>query len=51
MFESACGAGFADVMWDVVESTNYFLKKGCNENSLGVGGWGWGARVWWKGKQ
>ena len=40
MLESAyaCGVGLAAVSGDVVESTNYMLKKGYNGHSSGAGG-------------
>ena len=42
MLESAeaCGVGLAAVSGDVVESTNYILKKGYNGHSSGGGGAG-----------
>ena len=36
----ACGVGLAAVSGDVVESTNYVLKKGCNGHSSRGGGAG-----------
>ena len=40
MLESAdaCGVGLIAVPGDVVESTNYSLKKGCNRHSSRGGG-------------
>ena len=50
MLESAdaCGVGFAAVSGDVVESTNYILKKPYNGHSSSVGVH---VRVQWNGKQ
>ena len=36
----ACETGSATVWGDVVESTNYISKKGCNGHSSRVAGWG-----------